>query len=118
MRAVDYVTNGFGGVVSDIVRLAVPAPTIGTFAPPIAPPSGPSGPSGLQYAPVETKMRVFLESLRLPQYIVEAAIQTYRTRGVAGLIQAKNFGEALGPAAIKPLAITGHNEVIIAVFSS
>lgn len=75
MRAVDYVTQGFG-----------------------TPPSGPSGPSGLQYAPVETKMRAFLESLRLPQYIVEAAIQTYRTRGVAGMIQAKNFGEALGPA--------------------
>lgn len=103
MRAVDYVRNGFGGVVDDIIRLSVPVPpSIGV---PAAPPanlplfnSGPSGASGLQFAPVETKIRAFLESSRFPQYIVEAAVQTYRTRGVAGLIQVKNFGEALGPA--------------------
>lgn len=104
MRAVDYVTNGFGGVVDDIIRTSVPVlpPSI---AVPIAPPanlplfnSGPSGASGIQFAPVETKIRALLESSGFPQYIVEAAIQTYRTRGVAGFIQAKNFGEALGPA--------------------
>lgn len=104
MRAVDYVTNGFGGVYDDIIRLTVPvippsiaAPTLPSANIPLYN-SGPSGASGLQYAPVETKIRAFLESARFPQYMVEAAVQTYRTRGVAGLIQAKNFGEALGPA--------------------
>lgn len=110
MRAVDYVTNGFGGVVDDIIRLSVPVPPP-SISVPVPPPSisvpvanlplfnsGPSGASGLQFAPVETKIRALLESSRFPQYIVEAAVQTYRTRGVAGLIQAKNFGEALGPA--------------------
>lgn len=105
MRSVDYVTNGFGGVVDDIIKLSVPVPTIGPIVPnlPSAPAesyrtASPSGASGIQFAPVETKIRALLESARFPQYIVEAAVQTYRTRGVAGLIQAKNFGQAVGPA--------------------
>ena len=105
MRAVDYVTHGFGGVVDDIIRISAPVPTIGPAVPALPPvpldnygTASPSGASGLQYAPVETKIRAFLESARFPQYIVEAAVQTYRTRGAAGLIQAENFGQALKPA--------------------
>lgn len=104
MRQVDYVTNGFGGVVDDIIKIPVPIPNLIAPTSPTLPvvsayaASSPSGPSGIQLAPVETKIRALLEPSGFPQYIVEAAIQTYRTRGVAGFIQAKNFGEALGPA--------------------
>jgi len=94
MRVVDYVTQGFGGKYAPPVEIYFQNPirfNPGPFNP------GPSG-FGIEYAPVETKIRLFLESERFPQYIVEAAIKTYQTRGVAGLVQTKNFGEALGPA--------------------
>lgn len=110
MRAVDYVTHGFGYQPPMPVPAPtpVPVPTPVTIPFPQLPtdikvPTGystsPSGPSGLKYAPVETKIREYLASVPVPQYIIEAAVQTYRTSGYAGFQKVLNFMSAIGQAA-------------------
>jgi len=95
MRAVDYVTNGFGGPTP------VPVPTLPSYLPsyPSDSYAGPSGRQWFNYAPIETKIRAYLASVPVAQNIVEAAVQTYRTSGYSGFEKAVNFLSALGEAA-------------------
>ena len=83
MRAVDYVTNGFGGVVDDII--AGRGVTAG-------------GPSNfLGGAQTLLKQANAFKNAGLGQF-VNPGVQTLGTRGIAGLDQAINFFKAADQA--------------------
>ena len=102
MRAVDYVTHGFGGPTPVPVPTPVTIPTVPSYAAPVNVDrsyAGPSGSGGIKYAPIETQIRAYLASVPVAQNIVEAAVQTYRTSGYSGFEKAVNFLSALGESA-------------------
>lgn len=91
MRNVEYITNGFGGPIP-----IPPAPSIPSYLPsyPSDSYAGPSGRQWFNYAPIETKIRAYLESFAVPQNIVEAAISTYNKFGPSGLQKTVQFVDA------------------------
>ena len=95
MRNVEYITNGFGGPIP-----IPPAPSIPSYLPsyPSDSYAGPSGRQWFNYAPIETKIRAYLESVPVPQNIVEAAIRTYNKFGPSGLQKTVQFVDAIEDA--------------------
>ena len=93
MRNVEYITNGFGGP-GPIGQIYFPG-NIENAGPSYA---GPSGSRGIQYAPIETKIRSYLASVPVPQNIVEAAISTYNKFGPSGLQKTVQFVDAIEDA--------------------
>ena len=96
MRNVEYITNGFGG--------PGPMPSTPNYGIQIATPDprfindGPSGSNAFQYAPPETKIRLYLEAAQFPQHAIEAAVRTFKSSGVAGFQKLQIWMEAVGQA--------------------
>ena len=88
MRNIEYITNGFGGPIP-----VPPAPSVPSYLPSHVSNSyaGPSSAQWFNYAPIETKIRAYLESVPVPQYMIEAAVQTYRTSGYSGFKKTVDF---------------------------
>jgi hypothetical protein len=93
MRNVEYITNGFGGVIDDFLR-GGPSPVVesvytkqqaslrgGTNYPRAFPPAPPS-----DYAVLQA-----FNDQNLPDPIASAGLQTYKSRGIAGIDQTVAF---------------------------
>jgi len=97
MRAVDYVTNGFGGIIDDIMNASrgVYTPTTASVTRPVyTPPPRAFAPA----PPSDYAIRQAFTDQNLPAPIAESAFQTYKSRGVAGIDQAISFLSAFNEA--------------------
>ena len=91
MRAVDYVTNGFGGPMGDLARLAQTPEFQAAAA--AANRQSASLPVPQLSIPPDVMIRNVLRDE--PESVVNAAIQTYRRFGASGFVRTANFVNAL-----------------------